>query len=339
MIPLPESMKAMILKRPGQALELQTIPVPSPQRQQVLVKVIACGVCRTDIHIVDGELDQPRLPLIPGHEIIGVVAATGEDVCALSVGDHIGIPWLGYTCGRCRYCLAGKENLCSEALFTGYTVNGGFAEYTVAWEKYCILLPPEYSNTRGAPLLCAGLIGYRCYRKLDPQTVKIGLYGFGAAAHLLTQVVVFQGKKVYAFTALGDKETQAFARSLGACWAGDSAQLPPEILDAAILFAPVGSLVPQALAAVDKGGQVICGGIHMSDIPSFPYSILWGERSISSVANLTRKDADDYFSVAPKVPVTAAVTTFPLQKANEAIQAIKSGLLQGAAVLDLHLAG
>lgn len=334
---VPKNMKAMVLKKAGQPLVLQTLPVPVPKKHQVLVKVIACGICRTDLHIADGELKRPKFPLIPGHEIVGIVVSTGEEVDSLKVGDPVGIPWLGYTCGSCRYCLAGRENLCSRALFTGYTMDGGFAEYTVAWEQYCIPLPLLYSNTHGAPLLCAGLIGYRCYRMIGQEAKKIGLYGFGAAAHLLIQVARYHHKRVYAFTTPGDKEAQLFARSLGAVWAGDSDQLPPELLDAAIIFAPVGSLVPQALRAIDKGGQVICGGIHMSDIPSFPYKLLWEERSIGSVANLTRKDGNEYFSIAPKVPVTASVTIFPLGKANEAIEAIRNGSLQGAAVLDILL--
>lgn len=336
---IPRTMKAMVLEKAGQSLVCKCVPVPLPQKHQVLVKIIACGVCRTDLHIIDGELNKPRLPLVPGHEIIGVVAATGEEVVDLREGDHIGIPWLGYTCGKCRYCLAGKENLCSEALFTGYTIDGGFAEFTVAWEHYCIPLPASYSNVRGAPLLCAGLIGHRCYRMVDPRAEKIGLYGFGAAAHLLTQVAVHQHKMIYAFTRPGDYETKLFARSLGAVWAGNSDQPPPEMLDAAILFAPAGMLVPKALADIDKGGQVICGGIHMSDIPSFPYRLLWEERRLCSVANLTREDGDDYFALAPQVPVSASVTAYPLEKANDAVMAVRSGLLQGAAVLDLTLPG
>ncbi|AXY78565.1 zinc-binding alcohol dehydrogenase family protein [Paraflavitalea soli] len=332
---MPKNMKAMVLQKQGQPLELRRLPVPVPGRQQVLVKVIACGICRTDLHIADGELKEPKLPLVQGHEIVGVVEQTGEDVRRLKVGDHVGIPWLAYTCGACKYCLAGKENLCDRALFTGYTIDGGFAEYTLAWDSYCFPLPALYANAAGAPLLCAGLIGHRCYRMIAPQATRIGLYGFGAAAHLLTQVAVHQHKQVFAFTNTGDVTIQAFARELGAAWAGDSTQSPPERLDAAILFAPVGTLIPKALADVDKGGQVICGGIHMSDIPAFPYRLLWEERSICSVANLTRKDGDDYFSMAPQVPVIAAVRRFPLRQANEAMQAIRSGLLQGAAVLDL----
>ncbi len=334
---LPQYMKAMVLQKQGQPLVLSTLPVPVPDRNQVLVKVIACGICRTDLHIADGDLKEPKLPLVPGHEIIGVVVHLGEAVIGLKAGDQVGIPWLGYTCGTCKYCLAGKENLCDHAMFTGYTIDGGFAEYIVAWESYCFRLPPLYANAAGAPLLCAGLIGHRCYRMIDHMATRIGLYGFGAAAHLLTQVAVHQHKQVYAFTNEGDTAIQAFARELGATWSGDSTQSAPDRLDAAILFAPVGELIPKALADVDKGGQVICGGIHMSDIPSFPYKLLWGERQISSVANLTRQDGTDYFSLAPEVPVVAAVRSFPLHQANEAMEAVRCGLLHGAAVLDLSL--
>lgn len=329
----------MVLRQPGQPLVPAILPVPEPGPRQVLVKVIACGVCRTDVHIVDGELKEPSLPLIPGHEIVGVVVQTGGEVTQLKMGDRVGIPWLAYTCGSCKYCLAGRENLCEHALFTGYTTQGGFAEYTVAWESYCLQLPALYANVTGAPLLCAGLIGHRCYRMVDREAARIGLYGFGAAAHLLIQVALYQGKQVYAFTNKGDIAIQDFARELGATWAGDATEIPPERLDAAIIFAPAGQLVPKALADTDKGGQVICGGIHMSDIPAFSYKLLWGERRICSVANLTRQDGKDYFAIAPKVPVKAAVRCFPLQQANEAIGAIRSGQMEGAAVLDLTLPG
>ncbi|WP_276482245.1 zinc-dependent alcohol dehydrogenase family protein [Paraflavitalea pollutisoli] len=334
---VPANMRAMVLTAPGQPLALCTLPVPAPGHLQVLVKVIACGVCRTDLHIADGELPQPALPLVPGHEIVGEVVLAGAGVAHLRAGDQVGIPWLGYTCGQCRYCLAGKENLCDKSLFTGYTIDGGFAEYTVAWAAFCFRLPALYANAAGAPLLCAGLIGYRCYLKIDNNAQHIGLYGFGAAAHLLTQLAAWQQKDVYAFTNPGDSAIQDFACALGAVWAGDSTQPPPVRLDAAILFAPAGELVPQALAQLDKGGQLICGGIHMSDIPGFAYRLLWEERSIASVANLTRQDAEAYFTLAPKVPIVAAVKRFALHQANEALAALRSGALKGAAVLDLSL--
>lgn len=329
----PDSMQAMVLKETNHPLVLKTIPVPSPSEQQVLVKIIACGVCRTDLHIVDGELSKPKLPLIPGHEIVGVIIKKGKEVTRLREGDVVGIPWLGYTCGKCKYCRTGKENLCENALFTGYTIDGGYAEYTVAYEKYCFPLSEQYANASGAPLLCAGLIGYRSYSMIGDHVTNLGIYGFGAAAHILIQLAIYQNKKIFAFTREGDKDAKTFALNLGAVWAGDSAQSPPEKLDAAIIFAPAGNLVPQALINLDKGGIVVCGGIHMSDIPSFPYKILWDERMIRSVANLTRKDGDEFLKLAPKVPIKTETQIFPLRKANEALDNLRTGKVHGAAVL------
>jgi propanol-preferring alcohol dehydrogenase len=327
------TMQAMILEQQKQPLLLKTLPVPEPSDKQVLVKIIACGVCRTDLHIVDGELTQPQLPLIIGHEIVGVVAKKGSAVTRLNEGDIVGIPWLGYTCGKCKYCLKGKENLCENALFTGYTINGGYAEYTVAFENYCFTLNTIFANASGAPLLCAGLIGYRSYSMIDATAETIGIYGFGAAAHLVTQAAIFQHKKIYAFTRDGDKQAQQFAVSLGAVWAGDSSKPSPVKLDAAIIFAPVGSLVPKALQNVDKGGTVVCGGIHMSNIPSFSYDILWEERSIKSVANLTRKDGDEFLKLAAEANIKTQIKLFQLHKANDALQQLREGKFTGAAVL------
>ncbi|SEL40697.1 alcohol dehydrogenase, propanol-preferring [Chitinophaga rupis] len=325
-------MLAMVMEGPGQPLVLRNLPLPVPAEGQVLVKVIACGVCRTDLHIIDGELAHPKLPLIPGHEIIGVVISGGPGA-KLQPGALVGIPWLGYTCNTCKYCRSGRENLCEQAGFTGYTINGGYATHTVAWEQYCFPLPERYGNASGAPLLCAGLIGYRSYRMIHPAAQHIGIYGFGAAAHIITQVAAYEGKKIYAFTREGDLKGQQFAKETGAIWAGDSLQMPPQPLDAAIIFAPDGSLVPQALAATDKGGQVVCGGIHMSDIPSFPYSILWEERSICSVANLTREDGTRLLDIAGKVPVKTTTKMFELHQANEALDQLRKGAFEGAAVL------
>jgi len=330
---IPEKMQAMVLEAPGQPLKYLEVPVPRPGPEQVLIRVRACGVCRTDLHIVDGELTEPKLPLILGHEIVGTVAARGDKVKKFRVGDRIGVPWLGYTCGRCRYCRRGRENLCDAPKFTGYTLNGGYAPYTVAQEQYAFHLPEGYSIAEAAPLLCAGLIGYRSYTLAGEGVKRLGIYGFGAAAHIAIQVAVHQGKKVYGFTRPKDAETQEFARSLGAVWAGGSDQLPPEELDAAIIFAPVGALVPAALRATAKGGVVVCGGIHMSDIPSFPYDILWGERVVRSVANLTRRDGEEFLALAPKVPVKTEVQTFPLEQANEALNRLRHGQIHGAAVL------
>ena len=326
-------MNSMVLEEVNHPLLLKTIPVPTPNEQQVLVKIIACGVCRTDLHIVDGELPNPKLPLIPGHEIVGIVERKGKEVTRLNVGDVIGIPWLGYTCGKCKYCLSDKENLCENALFTGYTIDGGYADYTVAYETYCFPIAGQYANASGSPLLCAGLIGYRSYTMIGEHVINLGIYGFGAAAHILIQLAIYQGKKIYAFTREGDKEAQSFALKLGAVWAGDSFQSPPEKLDAAIIFAPVGTLVPKALTELDKGGIVVCGGIHMSDIPSFPYKILWEERIIRSVANLTRKDGDEFLNIASKVPIKTETQVFPLHKANEALDSLRAGKIHGAAVL------
>lgn len=330
---LPDTMQAMVLEQAGKPLVLKTLPLPSPSDNQVLVRIIACGVCRTDLHVVDGELSKPKLPLIIGHEIVGVVVKKGSAVSMLKEGDVVGVPWLGYTCGECKYCRRGKENLCENALFTGYTMDGGYAEYTVAFEKYCFPVDEKYANASGSPLLCAGLIGYRSYTMIGEYVTNLGIYGFGAAAHILIQLAVFQGKKIFAFTRQGDVNAQVFALKLGATWAGDSLQKPPEKLDAAIIFAPVGNLVPKALLDVDKGGVVVCGGIHMSDIPSFPYSMLWEERMIRSVANLTRKDGEQFLKLAAQVPIRTEIRVFPLQQANEALLTLRNGEIQGAAVL------
>ncbi len=329
----PETMRAMVLEQPGQPLKLLEMPVATPQPEQVLIRVHTCGVCRTDLHVVDGELPHPKLPLILGHEIVGTVVETGSRVEKFSIGDRIGVPWLGFTDGTCRYCLKGMENLCDNPRFTGYTLDGGYAEYAVADQRYSFAIPGSYSDAEAAPLLCAGLIGYRSYRMARDAGDHLGIYGFGAAAHITIQVAVHQGKKVYAFTRPGDAETQKFARKLGAVWAGSSEELPPEELDASIIFAPVGSLILAALRASAKGGVVVSGGIHMSDIPSFPYDILWGERQVRSVANLTRTDGEEFFQLAPQVPVKTEVQTFPLEAANEALNRLRHGQIHGAAVL------
>jgi propanol-preferring alcohol dehydrogenase len=325
-------MRAMILDQPGKPLALRDCPVPEPGERQVQLQVLACAVCRTDLHVVDGELPNPKLPLILGHEIVGRVTRLGAQVSLLSVGQRVGVPWLGWTDGVCSYCRAGNENLCPNARFTGYTLDGGYAEYTVANERYCVPIPESFSDAGAAPLLCAGLIGYRSLVRAGDAS-RLGIYGFGAAAHIIAQVAKYQGRNVYAFTRRGDETAQRFAKDLGAVWAGASDELPPEELDAAIIFAPVGALVPAALAAVRKGGTVVCGGIHMSDIPSFPYDLLWGERSVCSVANLTRKDAADFMNIAPKVPVRTTTQPFALEQANEALNELRSGKFQGAAVL------
>ncbi|RYZ40758.1 MAG: zinc-binding alcohol dehydrogenase family protein [Myxococcaceae bacterium] len=335
---MPGTMRAMVLHAPGQPLREEHLPIPEPGPEQVLLKVHACAVCRTDLHVVDGELTRPKLPLVPGHEIVATVVKTGERVGGIVPGMRVGVPWLGWSCGHCRFCRAGKENLCDTARFTGYDLDGGFAEYTVADARFCFPLPPSYRDLEAAPLMCAGLIGFRSLR-MAGEGPRLGLYGFGAAAHILIQVARYQGRKVYAFTRDGDTKGQAFARELGAVWAGGSDATPPEPLDAAILFAPVGALVPAALRAVDKGGVVVCGGIHMSDIPSFPYSVLWEERVVRSVANLTRSDALDFLALAPRVPVRTEVQVFPLSAANEALQALREGRVRGAAVLDVVSAG
>jgi len=330
---IPKTMRAMILEEPGKPLSLREIDVPQPAANDVLIKVDTCGVCRTDLHVFDGELSNPKLPLILGHEIVGTVVKAGAAVKAFSSGDRIGVPWLGYTCGSCRYCARDQENLCEHALFTGYTRDGGYAEYTVADRRYCFRVPASYASVEAAPLLCAGLIGYRSFRMAGKDVTRLGIYGFGAAAHLIAQVAVAQGKAVYAFTKPGDLEGQAFARQVGAVWAGDSDAIPPDRLDAAIIFAPVGALVPAALRATDKGGTVVCGGIHMSDVPSFPYRLLWEERVVRSVANLSRTDAEEFLAIAAKVPLKVEARPFPLEQANEALEALRRGALTGAAVL------
>ena len=325
----------MILEKPGTPLRETEVPIPSPGPRQVLVHVLACAVCRTDLHVVDGELPNPKLPLIPGHEIVGQILECGSEVKNFTPGTRVGIPWLGWTCGECEYCKAGRENLCDRAKFTGYTLDGGYAEYAVADEAYCFPVDLSYSPFEAAPLLCAGLIGYRSLVMAGSahEVVHLGIYGFGGAAHIITQVANHEGRQVYAFTRPGKKSDQEFARSLGVTWAGASDELPPHPLDAAIIFAPVGPLVVAALRAVRKGGRVICGGIYMSDIPAFQYSLLWGERSIHSVANLTRADAKAFLNLAPKVPVRTETTTFWMSNANEALERLRSGRIQGAAVL------
>jgi propanol-preferring alcohol dehydrogenase len=308
------------------------VKVPDPGPGQILVRVSTCGVCRTDLHVVDDELEGGRLPIVPGHEIVGRVEAVGRGVDRFEPGQRVGIPWLGRTCGECEHCRRGEENLCDEAAFTGFQIDGGYAEYTLADARYCFEIHGDYSDAEAAPLLCAGLIGYRALR-MAGDAKRLGLYGFGAAAHIIVQVALWQEREVYAFTRPGDGRAEEFARSMGACWAGPSDAPAPEPLDAAILFAPVGALVPAALRAVRKGGRVVCAGIHMSDIPSFPYSILWEERSILSVANLTRRDAEEFLALAPRVPVRCETTLFPLEEANEALRRLREGELDGAAVL------
>ena len=325
-------MQAIILETPGKPLRKADLPRPNPGHSQLLIRVLACAVCRTDLHIVDGELTEPKLPLVPGHEIVGKVVDLGVDVNRFKIGDRVGVPWLGWTCGQCAYCENGQENLCDQAKFTGYTLDGGYAEYTLADQRFCFSIPDSYSDAEAAPLLCAGLIGYRSLVKAG-NGKRIGIYGFGAASHIIAQVAKFQGRRIYAFTRPGDEEAKKFAIGLGAVWAGGSNEMPPEKLDAAIIFAPVGQLVPLALKAVAKGGIVVCGGIHMSDIPSFPYSILWQERSICSVANLTRRDGAEFMALAPKVPVRTEIESFPLEEANEALNRLRAGKIRGAAVL------
>ncbi len=324
-------MRAMVLDRPGEPLEAREIDVPAPGPEEVLVKVAACGVCRTDLHVVDGDLPDPTLPIVPGHEIVGEVVSCGARVEHLAPGHAVGIPWLGHTCGTCRYCRHGQENLCDTPAFTGYTRQGGYAEYVAADERFAFPLT-EAPTAAVAPLLCAGLIGYRSLR-LAGDARRIGLYGFGAAAHIVAQLARYEGREVFAFTRAGDAAAQRFARRLGAVWAGASEQSPPELLDAAILYAPVGALVPLALRAVRKGGTVVCAGIHMSDIPSFPYRDLWEERTIRSVANLTRRDGEEFLALAPKVPIETTIEEFPLAAANEALRRLRDGHMTGAAVL------
>ncbi len=332
---IPSTMRAAVLERPGEPLQLRKLPLATPGAGQVLLRVRACGVCRTDLHIADGELTEPKLPLVLGHEIVGEVVGVGEGVNTLAEGDRVGVPWLGWTCGACRYCKRGQENLCARARFTGYTLDGGFAEYTVADARYVFPLPDAYGDVAAAPLLCAGLIGYRTYR-LAQEAVgyplrRIGLYGFGAAAHLLCQLAVADGLEVYAFTREGDTAGQAFALRLGAVWAGGSTERPPETLDAALLFAPVGPLIVEALKSVDKGGAVVSGGIHMSDVPAFPYRLLWEERTICSVANLERRE--EFLARAPAVPIETVTTAYALEEANKALSDLREGRIEGAAVL------
>ena len=330
---IPETMRAMLLEAKGQPLRLGEVPVPRPGAGQVLLQVQACAVCRTDLHILDGELDKPKLPLILGHQIVGRVVLQGKGASRYIIGQRVGVPWLGWTDGACRYCLRGLENLCAQPKFTGYTLDGGYAEYAVADERYCFPLPERYRDVEAAPLLCAGLIGYRTYRMAGEDVERLGIYGFGAAAHIIAQVAVYQGKRVYAFSKPGDTAAQDFAMRLGAVWAGGSDEQPPEALDAALIFAPVGSLVVAALRAIARGGVVVCGGIHMSDIPAFPYRLLWEERVIRSVANLTRQDGEKFLAIATHIPIMMDVTPFPLEEANEALRRLRAGELQGAAVL------
>jgi len=326
------AMQAMVLERLGEPLKLVERPDPKPTDGEIRVRVAACGVCRTDLHVVDGELPKPKLPIVPGHEIVGRVDAVGGGVEALREDMRVGIPWLGKTCGHCRYCREGRENLCDHPLFTGYTRDGGYASHVVADARYVFPLPESGDDVAAAPLLCAGLIGWRSL-KMAGEGKKIGFYGFGAAAHIIAQVARWQGRDIYAFTRSGDVAAQAFARKLGACWAGSSEDTPPEALDCAIIYAPVGALVPAALRAVRKGGRVVCAGIHMSDIPSFPYSILWEERQLQSVANLTRKDGEEFFAIVPQAGIVTQTVPYPLARANDALADLRSGRLQGAAVL------
>jgi propanol-preferring alcohol dehydrogenase len=329
---MPKTMQAMVLERAGAPLRSAALPVPEPGANRILLKVAACGVCRTDLHILDGELAEAKLPLVLGHEIVGHVEALGPGVDGFAIGTRVGVPWLGYTDGTCRYCMSGRENLCDAPRFTGYQIDGGYAGYTVADARYCFTLPDGYSDVEAAPLLCAGLIGYRSL-KMAGNPERLGIYGFGAAAHLVAQVAKAQSREVYAFTRPGDMKAQDFARELGASWVGGSDETAPVEIDAAIIFAPVGALVPAALKAVRKGGPVVCGGIHMSDIPSFPYDFLWEERVVRSVANLTRDDAREFLTLAPTVPVRTRVVPMKLDQANEALAALRQGELTGAAVL------
>jgi len=325
-------MRAMIFESPKMPLRLRDRPAPRPGAGEVLIKVSACGVCRTDLHILDGELSAPKLPLVPGHEIVGTVAGLGPGAMSFDIGDRVGVPWLGWTCGTCVYCRSERENLCDTPRFTGYQIDGGYAEYAVADERYCFSIPSGFGDVAAAPLLCAGLIGYRTLR-LAGQAERVGVYGFGAAAHIVAQVITHQGRRLYAFTRPGDRAGQDFARRLGAHWAGDSNQQPPEPLDAALIFAPVGALVPAALAATAKGGTVVCGGIHMSDIPAFPYRLLWEERVVRSVANLTRRDGEELLALAQEIPIRTQTEAFALDQANEALERLRQGRIEGAAVL------
>lgn len=325
-------MKAMLFKKQGQPLTYMDVPDPKPKENQVLLRILSCGVCRTDLHIIDGDLKNPKKSLIPGHEIVGEVIGLGANANQFYIGDRVGVPWLGWTCGECYYCQTDRENLCDKALFTGYQLDGGFAEMTVADERYCFLMDSHYSDIEAAPLLCAGLIGYRAL-KLSDDGERLGIYGFGAAAHIIAQIATYEGSEVYAFTQEGDTQAQDFARHLGAVWAGSSKEMPPELLDAAIIFAPVGALVPLALKATSKGATVVCAGIHMTDIPSIPYSLLWGERVLRSVANLTHADGLAFMALASLVPVKVSSVVYPLIQANEALSDLRAGRLKGAAVL------
>lgn len=339
---MPDTMRAMVLDEPLKPLQLREIEVPQPTDGHVLVEINVCGVCRTDLHVVDGELTEPKLPLVPGHQIVGKVAALGRNVESLEIGDRIGVPWLGGTCGHCRFCGNGLENLCDQAVFTGYQIDGGYAEYAVADARFCFPIPDGFDDLHAAPLLCAGLIGYRSLRMAEEAFIeaerppRLGLYGFGAAAHIVAQIATHREYEYYAFVSPGDEEARKFALDIGASWAGPSDEVTPYELDSAIIFAPVGPLVPTALRSVRKGGKVVCAGIHMSDIPSFPYDILWGERTICSVANLTREDGIEFFEVAPEVPVETSVTEFPLSDANKALDRLRDGDIEGAAVLKVR---
>ncbi len=332
---VPNTMRSMLLTEQHQPLKLSEVPVPAPAADQVLIHVHTCGVCRTDLHVLDGDLTEPKLPLILGHQIVGTVVRLGAEVDRFELGQRIGVPWLGYTDGTCRYCLRGQENLCDHPEFTGYTLDGGYAEYAVADQRYCFPLPESFSDIAAAPLLCAGLIGYRTYRLAGEHVERLGIYGFGAAGHIIAQVAAYQGKKVFAFTRPGDTVTQEFARRLGVYWAGGSDEKPPEELDAALVLAPVGALMVTALKAVAKGGVVVSGGIHMTDIPSFPYHLLWEERIIRSVANLTRQDGEEFLRIVPRVPVKTEVTLYKLEDANQALDDLRNGKLDGAAVLTI----
>lgn len=332
---IPKTMRAMLLNEQHKPLKLTEVAVPEPKAGQVLIKVNTCGVCRTDLHVLDGDLTEPKLPLILGHQIVGTVVGLGAGVDRFSLGQRIGVPWLGYTDGTCRYCLRGQENLCDHPEFTGYTLDGGYAEYATADQRYCFPLSEIYNDIDAAPLLCAGLIGYRTYRLAGEHVESLGIYGFGSAGHIIAQVAAYEGKRVYAFTRPGDTVTQEFARRLGAYWAGGSDEMPPDELDAALVLAPVGALMVTALKAVAKGGVVVSGGIHMTDIPSFPYHLLWEERTIRSVANLTRQDGEEFLALAPKVPVKTAVSPYRLEDANQALDDLRSGKLDGAAVLTI----
>lgn len=327
-------MRAMILEKQNHTLIEALVPKPKPNAHQLLIKVEACGICRTDLHVVDGELEHPKLPLIPGHQIVGIVEELGNKVSGFTIGQRVGVPWLGSSCGHCTFCISGRENLCDEARFTGYQIDGGFAEYCVADNRFCFPIPEGYPDVQAAPLFCAGLIGYRALLKTD-FAQRLGLYGFGAAAHILIQVACHQRREVYAFTNPGDKKAQEFAYTLGAKWAGDSNEKSPHLLDAAIIFAPVGALVPTALRNTNKGGIVVCAGIHMSDIPSFPYDILWGERCLCSIANLTRKDGHEFLALAPTVPIQTKVHIYPLKNVNQALDDLRHGRFTGAAVIKI----